>query len=89
MSIDLQLEFIEAVIHNLLHHRDLYHNADLFERRKLYDVIIYQCRHPEINAYIKRVVNNTRLLIEHVSPPLLYKLFSHSNLFLYQHIEFT
>ncbi|KZS96077.1 DNA-binding protein [Sistotremastrum niveocremeum HHB9708] len=44
-------DFIEVAIHNILYVRHLY-PADLFVRRKRYEVPVFQARHPDLISYI-------------------------------------
>lgn len=48
-------EFLEAVIHQILHLRRVY-KPDLFERHRLYGITTRKSRHPELNEYIHSVV---------------------------------
>lgn len=47
--------FIEVSIHAILYTRQIY-PADLFVRRKKYDVPVFQSRHPALNEYISGAV---------------------------------
>jgi len=55
------LEFIECLIHQLLHLRKLY-SADLFEKQRLYGIAVHRSRHPELNDYISTVVESLQVL---------------------------
>ena len=50
-------EFVEALIHQVLHLRKVY-SADLFERQRLYGISVLRSRHPELNDYIRNVVDS-------------------------------
>ncbi|KAF8700874.1 hypothetical protein AX14_000641 [Amanita brunnescens Koide BX004] len=49
------VEFIEVAIHNILYVRQVY-PAELFVRRKKYNTLIFQSRHPALNEYISGAV---------------------------------
>ncbi|KAJ1401200.1 DNA-binding protein, partial [Ochromonadaceae sp. CCMP2298] len=57
------LDFIECSIHCTLFARKLY-PPNLFEPRMYQGVALRQSRHPDINTYIRRVLNNTKPLLE-------------------------
>lgn len=59
------LEFLECSIHSILYVRGIY-PASLFEQRLYLGVSVWQARHPEINAYIRRVLDNARPLFAQV-----------------------
>ncbi|KAH9835931.1 DNA-binding protein [Rhodofomes roseus] len=48
-------EFIEVAIHTILYVRQVY-PVDLFVRRKKYDTVVFQSRHPALNEYISGAV---------------------------------
>ncbi|KAH9937304.1 DNA-binding protein [Fomitopsis serialis] len=48
-------EFIEVAIHTILYVRQVY-PVDLFVRRKKYDTVAFQSRHPALNEYISGAV---------------------------------
>lgn len=48
---DVLCEFFEVVVHNLLFIRKLYPET-IFEERKKYDTLVYQCIQPQIVEYI-------------------------------------
>ena len=58
-------EFAECAIHSILYVRHIY-PAVLFEQRRFHGVTVWQSRHPDINSYIRRVVNNMKPLLEQV-----------------------
>ena len=43
-----------------------YISVDIFEKRLKYGVSVWQSRHSEVNNYIERVLDNSKLLLEHV-----------------------
>ena len=47
-------EFVEAVVHQILHLRRVY-TPDLFGRHRLYGITTRKSRHPELNEYIHNV----------------------------------
>lgn len=61
---DILLDFWEASIHNILFAQKIYPDS-LYEKRLLYGARIYQCRHPDVNSYIRNVLVQTRSLLEH------------------------
>lgn len=52
---ELLLEFIEALVHQIVCLREVY-RADVFERQRLYGVAVKRSRHPLLNEYIHEVV---------------------------------
>lgn len=56
---DVLLEFIEAVIHQILFVRELY-SPELFERQRLYGVAVRKARHPELSDYIHDVITSLK-----------------------------
>ncbi|EPT01532.1 hypothetical protein FOMPIDRAFT_1059716 [Fomitopsis schrenkii] len=48
-------EFIEVAIHTILYVRQVY-PVELFFRRKKYDAVVFQSRHPALNEYISGAV---------------------------------
>jgi hypothetical protein len=63
---DIIEQFVECAVHTLLHTRQIYATV-LFEQRRFLGVTVWQCRHPEIVAYIKRVLTNVRPLLVQVT----------------------
>ncbi|DBB04621.1 hypothetical protein WJX77_012570 [Trebouxia sp. C0004] len=47
-------EFVEAVIHQILHLRRIY-RPELFERHRLYGITTRRSRHPDLNEYIHSI----------------------------------
>ena len=62
-STDVALEFLETCIHQVLYARGIY-PASIFEKRIKYGMHVFQSRHPDINAYVRRVLGNTKPLME-------------------------
>lgn len=62
---DVLAEFLECCIHSVLKSREIYPPL-LFEQRYKYGITIWQCRHPEINSYIHRVISNSSNIINAV-----------------------
>jgi hypothetical protein len=60
---DIVLEFLEACIHQVLYARGIY-PASIFDKRIKYGMMVHQSRHPEINGYVRRVLGNTKPLME-------------------------
>ena len=54
------LEFVDCLVHQLLHLRKLY-SADLFERQRLYGIAVHRSRHPDLNDYINTVVESLQV----------------------------
>lgn len=53
--VDLLLEFLEALVHQVLFVREVY-SPELFERQRLYGIAVRRSRHPDLNAYIADAV---------------------------------
>ena len=52
-------EFVEAVIHQILHLRRIY-RPELFERHRLYGVTTRKSRHPDLNEYIHSIATSLK-----------------------------
>ena len=63
--IEETLDFLECSIHTILYIRKIYPSA-LFEQRRYQNITVWQSRHPEINTYVKRVLENAKPLISQV-----------------------
>ena len=50
-------EFLEAAVHTAVKVRGVY-PPELFERRRLYNVVTYKARHPGLNEYIHETVHS-------------------------------
>jgi len=61
--LDAFFEFLECSVHQVLRSRSIYPEI-IFENRCKYGISIWQSRHPDINNYINRVLQNTRYLTE-------------------------
>ena len=55
LIVDLFLEFLEAVIHQILCQREIYSPA-LFARQRLYGIAVRKARHPELCLYIQGII---------------------------------
>jgi hypothetical protein len=64
-TVEVVLEFFESVVHTVLRQRHIYPPA-LFEKRAKYGVGIWKCIHPDVNAYIARVLANMKHLLDQV-----------------------
>ena len=53
-------EFIEAIIHEVLHLRAIY-PVELFARQRLYNMAVRKARHPKLNEYIHGVVQSIKV----------------------------
>ena len=53
-------EFVEAVIHQILHLRRVY-KPELFERHRLYGITTRKSRHPDLNEYIHSIANSLKV----------------------------
>lgn len=60
--VDQLLEFVSCAVHSLLYVRSVYPSA-LFEQRMYLGAAVWQSRHPEINSYIRRVLDNVKPLL--------------------------
>ena len=58
--VDVLLEFLEALVHQVLFVRELY-APELFERQRLYGIAVRRSRHPDLNAYIAGAVGGLRV----------------------------
>ena len=54
------VEFVEAVIHQILHLRSIY-KPELFERRRLYGITTRKSRHPDLNEYINSIASSLKV----------------------------
>ncbi|XP_017759351.1 PREDICTED: mitotic spindle assembly checkpoint protein MAD2B [Eufriesea mexicana] len=63
VATDILLEFLEVAFNHILYFRDLY-PKEIFVKRKIYSTIVYVSEHPELNEYIKNVLNTIRELIK-------------------------
>lgn len=58
--VDVLLEFLEALVHQVLFVRELY-SPELFERQRLYGIAVRRARHPELAAYVADAVAGLRV----------------------------
>ncbi|KPI95204.1 Mitotic spindle assembly checkpoint protein MAD2B [Papilio xuthus] len=49
--IDITVEFLAVAFHNILYYGSVY-PGNVFDTRRKYSVVVYRCRHPEVNHYI-------------------------------------
>ncbi|KOC67282.1 Mitotic spindle assembly checkpoint protein MAD2B, partial [Habropoda laboriosa] len=63
VTTDILLEFLEVAFNHILFFRNLY-PKEIFARRKIYSTIVYVSEHPELNEYIKNVLNAIRELVK-------------------------
>jgi hypothetical protein len=63
--------FLECSVHQILYARQIYFPA-LFEQRRYLGITVWQCRHPEVIGYVKRVFDNMRPLLSKVSVHLVF-----------------
>lgn len=50
-------QFLEATVHEILHLRSIY-SQELFTRHRLYSIMVRKSRHPQLNEYIRSVVQS-------------------------------
>lgn len=50
-------EFVEVWLHQILYHNAVY-PAEVFDRVRLFDVIVYRSRSPPLNEYVSTLVND-------------------------------
>ncbi|XP_076627651.1 DNA polymerase zeta subunit 2 [Colletes latitarsis] len=60
---DILLEFLEVAFNHILFFRNLY-PKEIFVKRKIYDTTVYVSEHPELNEYLKNVLNAIRELVK-------------------------
>ena len=60
---DVVSDFLLASVHLILRTRNVY-PADIFERRRLFDVTVFHSCHVELNEYISMVVHGARWLLD-------------------------
>lgn len=61
--LDCVVEFLEVAVHQILCSRGVY-AAEVFEKRTKYGVCVSCSRHPQLNAYIRTVLDNCRPLLK-------------------------
>lgn len=57
------MEFLEVAFNHILYFRNLY-PKEIFVKKKIYSTTIYVSEHPELNEYIKNVLNAIRELVK-------------------------
>ncbi|GMH38925.1 hypothetical protein BSKO_06823 [Bryopsis sp. KO-2023] len=57
------LEFLEAVVHQVLFVRGVY-ESDTFEERRLYETIVHKSRHPGVVEYVNSVVSSLKASLD-------------------------
>ncbi|KAK0081892.1 hypothetical protein PV325_011419 [Microctonus aethiopoides] len=62
VSCDILLEFLEIAFNGILFNRNLY-PKEIFVRKKIYGIAVNISQHPEINQYIKNILETIRELI--------------------------
>lgn len=60
--VDVLLEFLEALVHQVLFVRELY-SPELFERQRLYGIAVRRARHPDLAAYISDAVAGLKVCV--------------------------
>ncbi|XP_029051224.1 mitotic spindle assembly checkpoint protein MAD2B [Osmia bicornis bicornis] len=60
---DILLEFLEVAFNHILFFRNLY-PKEIFTKKKIYSITVYVSEHPELNEYLKNVLNAIRELIK-------------------------
>lgn len=60
---NLLCEFLEVAFHYILYVRGIYSSL-LFEKARKYNTSVQVCRHPELNQYIKQILDGLSPLIE-------------------------
>lgn len=57
------MEFLEVAFNHILFFRNLY-PKEIFAKKKIYSITVYVSEHPELNEYLKNVLNTIRELIK-------------------------
>ncbi|XP_043599942.1 mitotic spindle assembly checkpoint protein MAD2B [Bombus pyrosoma] len=63
VTTDILLEFLEVAFNHILFFRNLY-PKEIFVKKKIYSICVYVSEHPELNEYIRNVLNAIRELIK-------------------------
>ncbi|XP_076229796.1 DNA polymerase zeta subunit 2 isoform X2 [Nomia melanderi] len=58
-----KIEFLEVAFNHILYFRNLYPN-EIFIKKKIYSTTVYVSEHPELNEYLKNVLNAIKELIK-------------------------
>ncbi|XP_015114783.1 mitotic spindle assembly checkpoint protein MAD2B [Diachasma alloeum] len=59
VSTDILLEYLEVAFHGILYHRKIY-PTEIFGRKKIYGAGVWISEHPEVNEYLKNVLEAVR-----------------------------
>lgn len=57
---DVLLEFLEALVHQILYRFDVY-PAAAFERKGAYGLCVHRCRHPAVCDYVHGVLQDVKV----------------------------
>jgi hypothetical protein len=57
---DVLLEFLEALVHQILYRFDVYPAAS-FEKRGAYALCVHRCRHPAVCDYVHAVLQDVKV----------------------------
>ena len=60
--VEVALECMEACVHYVLCARGLY-PARAFEACRLYGVVLYKCRHPDVCSYVHEALQSLKSLL--------------------------
>ncbi|CAB4035549.1 Hypothetical predicted protein [Paramuricea clavata] len=63
VAANILCEFLEVAIHLILYMREIY-PAEIFEKRKKYNVPVQMSCHPELNQYIQNVLHSIKPCLE-------------------------
>ncbi|XP_076642489.1 DNA polymerase zeta subunit 2 [Halictus rubicundus] len=63
VGVDILLEFLEVSFNHILYFRNLY-PKEIFRKKKIYSTVVYISEHPELNEYLKHVLNAIRELVK-------------------------
>ncbi|CAG9796275.1 unnamed protein product [Diatraea saccharalis] len=57
--VDITTEFLAVAFHTILYYSHIYPNS-IFETRRKYNVVVYNCIHPEVSQYISLCLKSVR-----------------------------
>lgn len=57
---DAFCEFLEALVHQTLCLREIY-SPELFEKQRLYSIVVRRARHPELAKYIHHAIDSLKV----------------------------
>lgn len=60
---NILLEFLEVAFNHILFHRNLY-PKEIFAKKKIYSTTVYISQHPELNEYLRNVLNTIKELVK-------------------------